>query len=335
MILAPVIVRFLEKGGHETLARFTAYAGYSWLGALFLFFSISISLDFLRLLTLVSGLLLKVDFSPVTSAYRFFFLVALACSVLIACYGSREANNIHLETLRIHTHKIPKEIKKLTIVQISDVHLGLIVREERLKKIGELVKKAHPDILVSTGDLVDGDLDKVNGLVDILKNIEPPFGKFAITGNHEFYAGIEKSLDFTKKTGFTILRGEGLTIKGIINIAGVDDIAGKPFNYREVSEKTLLSGLPRKLFTVLLKHRPVIDEDALGFFDLQLSGHTHKGQIYPFRYLTDLFFPLHTGYHELPNKAHLYVSKGSGTWGPPIRFLAPPEVTIIELVYTP
>jgi hypothetical protein len=335
MILAPVIVRLLEKEGHESLARFTAYTGYSWLGLLFLFFSISISIDFLRLLMLASGLLLKMDFSPVISTYRFFFLAAFACSVLIACYGSREANNIHLETLRIYTHKIPKEIKKFTIVQISDVHLGLIVREKRLKKIGELVEKAHPDILVSTGDLVDGDLGKVNGLVDILKNIEPPFGKFAITGNHEFYAGIENSLDFIKKAGFTILRGEGITINGLINIAGIDDIAGKPFNYREVSERALLSSLPRELFTVLLKHRPVINEDALGFFDLQLSGHTHKGQIYPFRYLTGLFFPLYTGYHELPNKSHLYVSKGSGTWGPPIRFLASPEVTVIELVYTP
>ena len=132
-----------------------------------------------------------------------------------------------------------------------------------------------------------------------------------------------------------VLRGEGLVVHGVVNIAGVDDPAGKPFQYKDVPEKVLLSSLPRHLFTVLLKHRPVVDKDALGLFDLQLSGHTHKGQIYPFRYLTRLAFPLYTGYHELPGNAHLYVSRGSGTWGPPIRFLTPPEVTIIELVTNP
>ncbi len=132
-----------------------------------------------------------------------------------------------------------------------------------------------------------------------------------------------------------MLRGEGLTIHGIINIAGVDDPAGKYFQVREISEKIILPGLPSHLFTVLLKHQPVIDKEALGLFHLQLSGHTHKGQIYPFRYLTRLVFPLYTGYHRLSENTHLYVSRGSGTWGPPIRFLAPPEVTLIELAWGP
>jgi predicted MPP superfamily phosphohydrolase len=129
-----------------------------------------------------------------------------------------------------------------------------------------------------------------------------------------------------------MLRGEGFVVRDMVNIAGADDQAGSYFQSRNVPEKVFLSGLPRHLFTVLLKHRPIIDKDALGLFDLQLSGHTHKGQIYPFRYLTKLAFPLYTGYHELSNNTHLYVSRGSGTWGPPIRFLAPPEVTIIELI---
>ena len=114
-------------------------------------------------------------------------------------YGYREAGDIRLETLRIQTNKIPKETGKITIAQISDVHLGLIVREEKLNKIVELIKKANPDILVSTGDLVDGDIDRLNGLVDLLKNIEPPYGKYAVMGNHEFYAGIDNSLDFHEK----------------------------------------------------------------------------------------------------------------------------------------
>ena len=332
MIVSPIIVRFLERGGHEAAARFMAYTGYSWLGFLFFFFTISVSFDVLRLLAYMAGTISKTDFSSFISAYRWFFLTATISSIILMIYGYKEAGDVRLETLRIETNIIPKETGKITIAQISDVHLGLIVGEEQLNKIVELVKKTNPDILVSTGDLVDGEIDTLNGLVDILKSIEPRYGKYAVLGNHEFYAGVDISLDFIKKTGFTMLRGEGVTIHGMVNIAGVDDPAGKYFQIAKVSEKAVLSSLPGDLFTVLLKHQPVVDKEGVGLFDLQLSGHTHKGQIYPFRYLTRLAFPLYTGYHKLPGNRHLYVSRGSGTWGPPIRFLAPPEVTIIELV---
>jgi len=137
-----------------------------------------------------------------------------------------------------------------------------------------------------------------------------------------------------RNSGFTVLRSEGKTIPGIINIAGIDDPAGRRIGLsREVAEDRLLSQCPRERFTLLLKHQPLPDTDTIGLFDLQLSGHTHKGQIFPFNLVTKLFFPKHTGYFNLPKQSHLYVSRGTGTWGPPIRFLAPPEITIIDLVY--
>jgi predicted MPP superfamily phosphohydrolase len=100
----------------------------------------------------------------------------------------------------------------------------------------------------------------------------------------------------------------------------------------DVSETELLSKLPREKFTILLKHRPLVDREALGLFDLQLSGHTHKGQIFPFNLVTMLYYPTHAGFLRLEGDASLYISRGSGTWGPPIRFLSPPEVTIIDLL---
>jgi len=102
---------------------------------------------------------------------------------------------------------------------------------------------------------------------------------------------------------------------------------------RNVSEKELLSRFSREKFTLLLKHRPLVDEDAIGLFDLQLSGHAHKGQIFPFSIITKLIYPNHAGLLKLEKNSRLYVSRGSGTWGPPIRFLSPPEVTLIELVH--
>lgn len=333
MTVAPFAVRLAERAGHESFARLMAYAGYTWMGIIFLFFSLSICIDILRVMIHISGFVFKRDLSGLTSAYRLFFIIPMIYALLVSAYGYREAKNITVEKIIIRTPKIPESVGKVTIAQISDIHLGLIVREERLKRVTDAIKKIDPDILVSTGDLVDGQIDGLNGLIGMLDEIKPRYGKFAVTGNHEFYAGIEKSLYFTQKTGFRMLRGEGVTVGGIINIAGVDDIAGRPFNFVEVPERILLSKVPPGLFTILLKHQPFVDGSAAGLFDLQLSGHTHKGQIFPFRFVTKLFYPMYTGYHSLPGGSKLYVNRGSGTWGPPIRFLASPEVTVVELLY--
>jgi predicted MPP superfamily phosphohydrolase len=194
------------------------------------------------------------------------------------------------------------------------------------------VRKAKPDILVSTGDLVDGEIDELSSLVSILSEINPRYGKFAVTGNHEFYAGLNQAIRFTEKAGFILLRGASLSIGDVINIVGVDDRQGKSYGIATaISERELLMDLPREKFTILLKHRPLVNPDAIGLFDLQLSGHVHKGQIFPFSIITGMYYSTQDGFAELQDGSHIYVSRGSGTWGPPIRFLSPPEVTIIEL----
>jgi predicted MPP superfamily phosphohydrolase len=177
-------------------------------------------------------------------------------------------------------------------------------------------------------------MDDLETLTDMFQNIPTKYGKFAITGNHEFYAGLDRALAFTEKAGFTILRGEGLTVSNFLNIAGVDDPARKRYGPdRAASEKALLEKLPKEKFTLFLKHQPVISSESVGMFDLQLSGHTHKGQIFPFNLITKLYYPIHTGISKVNGNALLYVSRGSGTWGPPVRFLSPPEVTVIDITY--
>lgn len=333
MIFAPIIVRLSEKAGLELFARFLSYAGYSWLGLLFLFISFAGAIDVYRSMIYLSGTILKKDLSFISLSPQLTFYIPLVISIVISLVGYFEALNIRTETITMKTTKLPEHIDRLTIAQISDVHIGLIVREERLGRILEAVKKAEPDILVSTGDLVDGQIDNLEGLATLLQKIKPRYGKYAITGNHEYYAGLEQALNFTQKAGFTLLRGKGITVNGIINIAGVDDIQGIQFNeYISVSEKELLESLPQDKYMLLLKHRPKVNEQSLGLFDLQLSGHTHKGQIFPFSIATWLYYPVHAGCLTPVDGCHLYVSRGSGTWGPPIRFLAPPEVTVIEIV---
>lgn len=334
MVFAPLVVYASERHGFFSIARLLSFVGYSWMGFVFLCFCCFILIDLYLLLVHAGGRILPGLFSHLNPSPRYSFFLSLLLSLSIALYGYFEAKHIRTERVVLKTSKMPREVGRLKIAQISDVHLGMIVREERLTRILQEVKRANPDIFISTGDLVDAQINKLEGLAEMLREINPRYGKFAITGNHEFYAGLSQALEFTQNAGFSVLRGQGLTVAGLINLAGMDDPAGKSLGlFREVSEKELLSGLPREKFTLLLKHRPDLEKSALGLFDLQISGHTHQGQILPFRLITRLFYPYDGGSFHLPNHAILHVSRGSGTWGPPIRFLAPPEVTVYELIH--
>jgi predicted MPP superfamily phosphohydrolase len=333
MIFSPVIVRLLENFGFERSGRVMAYIGYSWMGLLFLFICASLFLDGISLIAYLARMVTDKPLSIFAFSSKFAFFAAVAATALAGVYGSYEAWQIRTEHVTIPTAKLTDSEGPIRVVQISDVHLGLIVRQARLGRILQKVKEASPDVFVSTGDLVDGQGDHLTQVVEMFREIDPRLGKFAVTGNHEFYAGIGLSLDLTKQAGFTVLRGEGMSVSGVFNVAGVDDPAGRGFDVvKEGPEKTILSGLPKDKFTLLLKHRPVVDENSLGLFDLQLSGHAHKGQIFPFTIIVRLFFPMIAGLYDLPSGSLLYVSRGSGTWGPPIRFLSPPEVTVIDIV---
>ncbi|TWJ17756.1 metallophosphoesterase [Geobacter argillaceus] len=332
MVSAPILVRVLERAGHETVARVMAYVGYCWMGFLFLFVVSAALLDLGRLLTWLAGALLRRD-SPLPLAGTTGFLLPCCLALGIGIYGWFEALDIRQERVTLVTAKLPPGIERLRIVQISDVHVGLIVREERIRQIIAVIREANPDILVSTGDLVDGHVSHFNGIAELFRELHPRYGAFAITGNHEYYAGIAQANAFTERAGFTLLPGRTRDVAGMITIAGVDDPAASRFGpAKQEKEATLLGPLPRHRFTLLLKHRPVVDPTSVGLYDLQLSGHVHKGQIFPFTLLTYLTFPVHAGLTRLSAGSNLYVSRGTGTWGPPIRFLAPPEVTIIDLV---
>jgi len=334
MIFSPILVRLLESVGFETTGRSLAYIGYTWMGLLFLFVSSSFVFDIYRLLLAMGRFVFQTDLSGITLTHRLSFYVSVALSVLITLYGSIEANRIQTERITIQSPKIPKSVGRLRIAQISDVHLGLIVGEKRLQKILAEVKSAKPDMLVSTGDLVDGQMDNLESLARMFNDVSTRYGKYAVTGNHEFYAGASRALNFTEKAGFAPLRGESREITDFLTVAGVDDEAGVPYGLvKDISESQLLSQLPDDHFILFLKHRPLLDPDAAGHFDLQLSGHVHKGQIFPFSLVTMLFYPEDAGLLKLKGNAALYVNRGSGTWGPPIRFLSPPEVTVIDLVH--
>jgi len=342
MTFAPLIIRISERGGLEFFAQGLSWICYLWMAVIFLFFSFSVFSDIclncyfrhqciFKFIAKNTTITLQELLLSTSIIGRISFFISLFLSVSLTIYGYVDALNIRLERIEIKTDRIGRSLR---IVQISDVHLGLIVREGRLKRILEKVREANPDMVVSTGDLVDGQIDRLEGLAELLKEVNPPYGKYAITGNHEFYAGLKQALAFTEKAGFTILRGEAVYLPELkLTIAGVDDPAGRRYGLTiEIPEERLLKNLSGEGFVLLLKHRPIVESSSKGLFDLQLSGHTHKGQIFPFTILTSLYYKKDSGFLKDMNGVYLYVSRGAGTWGPPVRVFAPPEITVIDIV---
>lgn len=325
LIVAPVLVRMLEALHYETLARTVASIGYVWMAFVFLFFFLSVSLELIR----VVHKLFVPGTGTLTLKTLTFGLAAFVAAAAVL-YGYFDAQHIRVKNLQIATESVLPGDGKMRIVQISDVHVGIIIRQSRLDDILRRVREAKPDILVSTGDLLDGELDNIMLDAQRFAAIDAPYGKFAILGNHEYYAGLTRSIEFTKAAGFQLLRDDVSQVAGI-TIFGEDDLTGRKSGLTEKG-KAFKQALSQKRagFTLLLKHQPYIDKEAN--FNLQLSGHTHAGQIFPFGLITKIYFPKNYGLHTLAPDKLLYVSRGTGTWGPPVRVLAPPEITVIDLI---
>jgi len=332
-LMAPIIVRASERYGFEMMARLASWAGYLWMALLLLFFSASVLLELYRFLAHLTGFALRTDVGAFLPSARMLFLVPTAAALGMVLYGVFDARCIRSESLAIHSAKIPKEAGRIRIVQISDVHVGVLIRGDYLAGILRKVREAAPDLVVSTGDLVDGQGNDLSEAAAQFREIRPRYGKFAVTGNHEFYAGIDEAMDFTEKAGFIPLRGGIATVAGAVDLAGVDDPGIHRSGFQGgPSDREILSRAGGGRFTILLKHQPLVEQGASGAFDLQLSGHTHGGQIFPFSLITRLVFPFHKGNYRLAGGALLHVSRGTGTWGPPVRFLSPPEITVIDLM---
>lgn len=330
-IALPIVVRMLDRAEIPlVIIRPLAVAGYVWMGYLFLAFALFLPLGGYHLARAGSS-----PFFPSVArlpghgpkAAAFVLLLALAAGT----YGLVEASRLRIERVRLPTPKLPAETGAVRLVQISDLHLGLLSRDETARKVAEAIAPLKPDLIVVTGDMVDAQIDHVEKMAEPFSALRPPLGMFAVTGNHEVYAGLPQSLSFLRRAGFTILRNETAPAGEWLTVAGVDD----PAAGSAVDEASLLRTAPAGRFTILLKHRPQVDLAAASLFDLQLSGHTHRGQIFPFNFLTALFYPLQDGLYPLTRGSQLYTSRGTGSWGPPMRLHSPPEITLFEIVPAP
>jgi predicted MPP superfamily phosphohydrolase len=315
---------FIQRDSDTSIVVALAWVSFFWMGLVFLFFFVSVAFDAFTAVSRITGLQSLAH--ALSMPQRVFGVGVLV--VAIGIYGYWSAQQINIDRVRLESAKLPQPV---TIVQITDLHLGMLSEVSHVRKIVAAVNALKPDIIVSTGDLVDMQMDHEPQLLEQISRLHAKLGKYAVYGNHEYIAGLEASREFITAAGFTLLSGSEVTVKGLLNIAGVDDPMVTRNLGSAVSEKTLLQRHEDGLFTVLLKHQPVLDPESTGLFDLQLSGHVHGGQIFPFGVLTWLVYRNPLGLSDAGDDSRLFVSRGAGTWGPPMRVLAPPEITVFEL----
>ena len=227
LLCAPIVTWRLGHQGHEVAARVVAHAGYLWMGFLFFLVCLNLCADLLRLALRAmgsGGIAANASCEARGTDPR----SSASSGSPSRCRRTRssEASRIEVVRVRIVTDRLPASVPSLRIAQITDLHLGLVHRNGKAREVAAIVAREHPDIFVSTGDFVDGQLDGIAGLAEILRGIPAPRGKFAVLGNHEYYAGIDRAIAFTRKAGFTLLRDESVTIDDAVRIAGVDDPAG-------------------------------------------------------------------------------------------------------------
>ncbi|HWB80127.1 MAG TPA: metallophosphoesterase [Nannocystaceae bacterium] len=232
--------------------------------------------------------------------------------------------------------KLPKNLEGFTIVQLTDLHVGPFIRRKLIDRMVEQANELAPDLVVVTGDLVDGSVPRLGDSVAGLANLRGRFGTFFVTGNHDYGSGDVEWCAFLESLGLGVLRNRRVEIGddgGSFDLLGVDDWGGGRRHGRKGYDlEAAIAGRDPERAAILLAHQPAnFATVAARGLDLQISGHTHGGQLFPMTALVGLGFPYTRGLYR-EGDAQIYVSRGCGFWGPPARVGSPPEIAKLVLV---
>jgi predicted MPP superfamily phosphohydrolase len=352
-LLIPVGM-FAARLGGQHLVRAVPLAAFVWLGLAFLLFSAFLVADAVRLVAWISSQvgdwLRHAPDAPADPARRQLLARAVAGGALAAAGGAgvlalRSATGpAQVEEVPVRLARLPPALSGFSIAQVSDLHVGPTIREREVRRMVEQVNALRPDAVAITGDLVDGTIRELGPIVAELGRLQARHGVYFITGNHEYYSGAEAWASFLSRLGVRVLRnervalGDGTPGGATFDLAGLNDHAAAPPGAPGAMDlQRALAGRDPQRALVLLAHQPRAGDVAAAVaagVELQLSGHTHGGQLFPWSLAVRAAFPYVKGLHRVgagDAQGQVYVNRGTGYWGPPMRLGSPPEITRVVL----
>jgi predicted MPP superfamily phosphohydrolase len=323
---------------------------FTWLGVAFMLLCAVAALDLVRLLATAGTWLADWARSappdpPADPDRRLFVARALAGTAVAATAGAgafafrRATGPALVNEVPVKLARLPPALTGLSIAQISDLHVGPTIREREVRRIVDQTNAIRPDVVALTGDFVDGSVRELGAAMAHLGRLQARYGVYFVTGNHEYYSGADAWIAELRRLGVRVLRNERVQIGDAgasIDLAGVDDwTAGRFGNGHGPRLPDALAARDPDRSLVLLAHQPRgVGEAVRAGVELQLSGHTHGGQIFPFSLIVGAVYPYLAGLyrHDEPaTSGQVFVSRGAGYWGPPLRLGSPPEIAKIVL----
>lgn len=320
--------RMMPEAWSLDTARVAWWLGYGAFGLvayLFLF-------QMMLLIAETGARLAAPDLAPALRSRRA-FIAAAALAVGTVAWGVAQGGQVRVLSRRMAS---PKVLRPLRLVLVSDLHLGALTLASRVRELVELVRAQKPDVVLLVGDIVNDHPESLEPLASLLRGMAPPLGMYGVFGNHERYEGDERSARVFRWAGAQLMRNRVADIPGTgVQLLGVDDPGRGGSGLEEIAAeiRSVAAQSDASAFRVLLNHRPVAWREAARpeGIELMLSGHTHRGQLYPFYYMVRLTTEFIGGFYEEGGQV-LAVSAGAGFWGPPMRVLAPADIMVLDLV---
>jgi len=328
------VARILGKWLPGIIADTLAFIGGMWFAAMLYFILAIVFLDLIKLIfgAIPSLKLIITENIFLINGIAFGSIIVVVISLIV--YGYSNAISPRVKSLDISIDKSANGLEKLHVVFASDIHLGHVIGKSSLSKILNKINELNPDLVLFPGDLVDEELKPVmvKKLGELFSSLNPKYGVFAVTGNHEYIGGVEPAVNYLSKFGISFLRDQLIKINKSFYVAGREDVSTVSFYGRKRKPlHELLNGTETNLPVILMDHQPIaLNEAADNKIDLQISGHTHHGQMWPLQAITKRVFLLSWGYKKI-KESHFYVSSGAGSWGPRVRIGNHPEIVSIKL----
>ncbi|MEW6506719.1 MAG: metallophosphoesterase [Bacteroidota bacterium] len=336
VVISYIAGRFLENYWVWYVSDLLVWVGSFWIAIMFYTFFCLIIIDLFRLVNHLLPFFPSVIEENPDKARKIFALIVSVFVLIVVAGGFITTRLIVVKKYNIDINKSAGQLKSLNIVMASDLHLGTINGKSFAYRVVDIINKQKPDVVLLAGDIIDEDIKPVlrDNVGEALLELKAKYGVYAVTGNHEYIGGVSDAVEYLERHNIRIIRDYYVKIDNSFYVVGREDLVSKRFaGYNRKPLKEIIDGIDKSLPIILMDHQPFqLNEAQINGIDLQLSGHTHNGQLFPMNYIVEKIYELPWGYKLIGN-THYYISCGVGGWGPPVRIGSRPEIININLSF--